>query len=184
MSDARRTRRFDPDRRRRIVDAAIDVIVAHGVTGTTHRKVAEAAEVPLGSMTYHFTGLDDLLHAAFEQVAHAGSRAMLARLDEAPDREAAVTAIVDIIADKLWSAPRTLLLSYELYAYAARHPAVAVIMRDWMQRSREALGRHFDPLTARAVDAMIEGIGIHDSVDSAPLDRSDIDHIVRRIIVP
>ena len=50
----RRARRVDPNRRQRIIDACLDVIAERGVAGTSHRIVAEAADVPLGSMTYHF----------------------------------------------------------------------------------------------------------------------------------
>ncbi|MBT0676778.1 TetR/AcrR family transcriptional regulator [Komagataeibacter oboediens] len=177
-------RRPDPDRKQRIINAALDVIVEHGVQGTTHRRVAKAAGVPLGSMTYHFNGMDDLLHLAFTQVAHASSVAFVGRLAEAGNREEAIQALVDIIAGNIWSTPRTLLLSYELYAFAARKPELAAIMRDWMQASREALGRFFDPLTCRALDALVEGMGIHGSVDHAKLDRGQIEDIIRRLCPP
>lgn len=174
-------RRVDPDRRQRIIDAALDVIVEHGVAGATHRRIAEAADVPLGSMTYHFAGIDDLLRSAFEQVAETSSAAYLARLEAAGDREAAIAAVVDIIAGDVWSTPRTLLLSYELYVYASRQPALAEIMNRWMRHSRAALGHHFDPLTSRGLDALVEGIGIHNSVDSEPLGRDAIEQVVRRV---
>ena len=64
--------RYDPGRRERIIDACLDVIAEHGVAGTSHRRVAAAARVPLGSMTYHFDGMDD--HGA-----HSG------RTDRGPD---------------------------------------------------------------------------------------------------
>jgi len=46
-----RRRRKDPGRRDRIIDACLEVIAEHGVAGTSHRRVAAAAGVPLGSMT-------------------------------------------------------------------------------------------------------------------------------------
>ncbi|SEN75756.1 transcriptional regulator, TetR family [Sphingomonas gellani] len=184
MTDEPRRRRHDPDRRQRIIDAAVEVIAQHGVTGTTHRKIAAEAGVPLGSLTYHFDDLDAVLRAAFEQVAEVGSRASLARLAQASTRDEAITATVDVIAGNLWSTSQTLLLSYELYAYAVRHPAMEAVMRDWMDQTRTALGRHFDPLTARAIDALIEGIGIHNSVDAEPLDREQIEQILRRVAMP
>jgi TetR/AcrR family transcriptional regulator, regulator of biofilm formation and stress response len=55
-----RARRHDPDRKNRIVDAAIEVIAGQGVAGTTHRLIAAAADVPLGSLTYHFSSLEEL----------------------------------------------------------------------------------------------------------------------------
>ncbi|MCZ4096223.1 TetR family transcriptional regulator [Streptomyces sp. So13.3] len=60
-------RRYDPDRRRRIIDAAIRVVGERGIAGLSHRSVAAEADVPLGSTTYHFATLDDLLVAALRQ---------------------------------------------------------------------------------------------------------------------
>ena len=65
-SAPRRARRHDPDRKERIVASALDVLARDGVAGITHRAVATAADVPLGSVTYHFATLDDLVQHAFE----------------------------------------------------------------------------------------------------------------------
>ena len=40
----------------------------------SHRIVAEAADVPLGSMTYHFDGFDDLIFQAFSPLRTASGR--------------------------------------------------------------------------------------------------------------
>lgn len=176
-----RSRRNDPARRQRIIDAALAVVADHGTAATTHRRIAAAAEVPLGSVTYYFRTLEDLLTAAFLQLAAESSATFRARLETATDRATACTAVIDIIANQIWAEPRTLLLSYELYAFAARHPGVGDVMQQWMDSSRDALGRFFDPLTARAIDALIEGVGIHNSIDRAPLDRDAVQIIVERI---
>ncbi len=174
-------KRNDPGRRQRIIDATLDVVAVHGVTGTTHRRIAAAAAVPLGSVTYYFATLDDLVTTAFVQLAEQSSCTFADRLAEATDRNSAKEAVIAIIAGSIWATPRTLLLSYELYAFAARHPPVAAVMRRWMSNSRSALERFFDPLTARALDALVEGIGIHNSIDAAPLDQEAIRTIVDRI---
>jgi DNA-binding transcriptional regulator YbjK len=176
-----RSRRNDPTRRQRIIDATLAVITDHGTAATTHRRIAGAAQVPLGSVTYYFATLEDLLTAAFLQLAEQSSAAFRARLEIATDRATACSAVIDIIANQVWGEPRTLLLSYELYAFAARHPSVGAVMQGWMDSSRNALGRFFDPLTARAIDALIEGIGIHNSIDRAPLDRDAVQIIIERI---
>src|SRR3954451_18472901 len=59
----------DPGRRERIAEAAIAVVAERGVEGVTHRAVAAAAGVPLGSTTYHFATLDDLLVVALRTAA-------------------------------------------------------------------------------------------------------------------
>ncbi|MCT8003890.1 TetR family transcriptional regulator [Sphingomonas sanguinis] len=176
-----RSRQNDPDRRQRIVTATLDVLAEQGVSGTTHRRIAAVAGVPLGSVTYYFATLEELLMAAFTQLAEESSNAFRARLAQAEDVAGARDAIIDIIAGSVWAEPRTLLLSYELYAFAARHPSVSSVMQGWMNNSRAALERFFDPLTSRALDALVEGIGIHNSIDPQPLDRQAIAAIVHRI---
>ncbi|MCF4125811.1 TetR/AcrR family transcriptional regulator [Methylobacterium sp. SyP6R] len=175
------TRRYDPDRRTRILRAALDTIAEHGVAGTTHRRIAAAADVPLGSMTYHFAGLDDLLTEAFTLLADTVSARFTERLAAAVTRAEACEAVVDLVVDDDWATPRNLLLSYELYAYAARVPALRSVMQEWMGKSRAALEQHFSPETARALDAMIEGLSIHRSVDRAPADRDEVRGIVARL---
>lgn len=174
-------RQNDPGRRRRIIAATLDVIAEHGVPNTTHRRIAAAAGVPLGSVTYYFESLETLLTDAFLLLAEESSDAFRARMAQATDRDGAREAIIDIIAGSVWAEPRTLLLSYELYAFAVRHTAVSAIMQRWMDNSRAALERFFDPLTTRALDALVEGIGIHNSIDPQPLDRVAISEIVRRV---
>ncbi len=137
------TRRYDPDRRARILRAALDTIAEHGVAGTTHRRIAAAADVPLGSMTYHFAGLDDLLTEAFTLLADTVSARFTERLAAAGTRAEACEAVVDLVVDDDWATPRNLLLSYELYAYAARVPALRSVMQGWMGKSRAALEQHF-----------------------------------------
>ncbi|MET4224164.1 TetR/AcrR family transcriptional regulator [Oerskovia enterophila] len=55
-------------RRDRIVSAAAELILRDGPAAVTHRSVAAQADVPLAATTYYFTGLDDLLGAAGEQI--------------------------------------------------------------------------------------------------------------------
>src|SRR5690348_6027543 len=94
---ARAPRRYDPERKIRIVDAAIDVVARNGVAGTTMRRIAAEADVPLGSLTYHFTGLDDLLAQAFERHAERMSPHCVAHFHAVRDREGFIDAVTDLI---------------------------------------------------------------------------------------
>lgn len=178
---ARRPRRTDPERRARLIATTLTVIAEHGVAGTTFRRISEAADVSLGSLTYHFTSMDALLEAAFTQLATQIGQRFDQMLAGASGREEAEQAVVDIIFGEVWSSPHTLLLSFELYAYAARSPQRQGLLRNWMRLSRTALERHFDTRTARALDALIEGLGIHGSFDRDKLPRSEIERLVRLI---
>ncbi|WP_454299812.1 TetR/AcrR family transcriptional regulator [Salana multivorans] len=177
----RRTRRHDPDRRDRIIDACLDVIARDGVAGTSHRKVAAAAGVPLGSMTYHFAGMDELLHEAFARFAQGISDDFEHRMAQASDVAAARAAVAAFIIDEGDDGGRGLVLSHELYTLAAREPGFRDLTTAWMERSRAALERHFDPVTARMVDAVIEGFTIHRALDSRDRDPNEVVQAIARI---
>jgi TetR/AcrR family transcriptional regulator, regulator of biofilm formation and stress response len=178
------SRRFDPDRRDRIIDAALDVIAAQGVAGASHRKIAEHARVPLGSMTYHFASMDELLTEAFRRFGNSIADRFDQQLGQARDVDGARLAVVDLIHLDLLDSQRDLVLTHELYTLAARKPVFRQITRDWMARSRRALGLHFDPDTCRMLDALIEGLFIHAALDTEPHDRATTVEAVARITTP
>ncbi|WP_428957013.1 TetR/AcrR family transcriptional regulator [Streptomyces sp. cg35] len=171
----------DPGRRDRIIDAALDVIAEHGVTGATHRRIAEAAGVPLGSMTYYFGGMQDLLIEAFTRLAESMSARYHEQLRAADTVTEARAAVVEIICGPQHGSRRELILCYELYAFASRNPALLGVIRSWLNASRTSLSRHFDPRTARALDALVEGLSIHNSLDAEPMPREDVAAIVEAV---
>ncbi len=174
-------RRNDPGRRSRIIDACLDVIAEVGVDGASHRRIAAAAGVPLGSMTYYFDGMSDLLHEAFTRFGTGVSDQFERRMAAASDPAAAKRELVAHITDDLFSAQRELVLTHELYTLAAREPAYRDITNAWMARSRAALERHFDPDTARMLDALVEGLSIHRALDTEPQDPHVVADAVDRI---
>ncbi len=180
----RRGRRNDPDRRDRIIDACLDVIAEAGVVGTSHRKVAEAAGVPLGSMTYYFTGIDELLHEAFSRFSATVAERFEHRMVAATGAASAVDAVVAIILEDVFGSSRDLVLTHELYTLAARRPEYRAITSAWMARSRAALERWFDPESARQLDALIEGLTIHRALDAESRDPGEVARAVQRLAPP
>jgi DNA-binding transcriptional regulator YbjK len=67
-------------RREQVLEAAGQILLHEGFRAMTHRRVAEAAGVPLGTTTYYFTDRGDLMRATVamflerEQVRRAGVR--------------------------------------------------------------------------------------------------------------
>jgi DNA-binding transcriptional regulator YbjK len=153
-------RRSEPQRRDRIVDVTLDLIEERGVGGATFRAIADAADVPLGSMTYHFPSRDDLLFTAFERFAND----LFSPLDEAmgelapgeDPRECLVRMVVSDSRDR----KRDMVLLAELYVLAIREERYAELMRQWMRRAREAISRHVHGVSGHVVDAVQEGIGL------------------------
>ncbi|MGH6625595.1 MAG: TetR/AcrR family transcriptional regulator, partial [Burkholderiaceae bacterium] len=56
--------------RRRILDAAVDVLATKGYAGFRTAEVAEAAGVSRGAQTHHFPSKDELIVAVVEHVFH------------------------------------------------------------------------------------------------------------------
>jgi DNA-binding transcriptional regulator YbjK len=50
--------------RSKILQSTIDLVLDSGINGVSHRKIAERAGIPLGSTTYHFESLVEILRSA------------------------------------------------------------------------------------------------------------------------
>ncbi|MDE9581432.1 TetR/AcrR family transcriptional regulator [Citrobacter braakii] len=171
----------DPQRREKIVQATLDAVIAHGIHAVTHRKIATIAQVPLGSMTYYFSGIDELLMEAFDRFTDRMMLQYQAFFADVADASQACHAITDMIYSSQVTTPDNMELMYQLYAFASRKPALKTVMQNWMLRSQQTLEQWFAPVTARALDAFIEGMTLHFVTDKKPLRREDILLMVARI---
>jgi TetR/AcrR family transcriptional regulator, regulator of biofilm formation and stress response len=171
----------DPQRRERILAATLDLIAEEGLAHVSHRKIAARAGVPLGSMTYHFNGMDELLREAFRRFADHIVAVFDAHLCAPADRDAAREAVADLVHALSEGSQRDLVLTQELYILAARRPVYRELTHEWMGRSRVHLEKHFDPDTARQLDALIEGLTLHRALDNDPHDRALTLEAVTRI---
>ncbi|MFF4835982.1 TetR/AcrR family transcriptional regulator [Streptomyces sp. NPDC001315] len=162
----------DPQRRERIIAATLDLIAEEGLAGVSHRKIAARAGVPLGSMTYHFSGIDQLLREAFGRFTDHIVAVFDAHLSTPTDRDQARTAVAELVHTLSEGPQRDLVLTQELYTLAARQPDYRELTHAWMRRSRTHLERHFDRDTARQLDALIEGLTLHRALAREPHDHA------------
>ncbi|MGH2878819.1 MAG: TetR/AcrR family transcriptional regulator [Solirubrobacteraceae bacterium] len=110
--------------RERILRATLDLIAAEGVAGVTNRRVATAAGVSLGSLTYHFDSQSELLRESLllyvEQ--ETARRETVARELE---REGVSLERVAVAVEQLAGAPSEIprqIAELELHLHAARDP--------------------------------------------------------------
>jgi DNA-binding transcriptional regulator YbjK len=157
----RRTRRHDPHRRERIADATEEVIADLGIEALTHRAVAERADVPLGSTTYHFADRDDLIRVALER---ATDRFLDHQAEWVRDHETSVEsdlagALADQVLDYCFGEWRTRsVVCYELYLAALRRPALRETANRYNDAVAEALARMTGPVRAAALTALLDGL--------------------------
>lgn len=158
--EGRRARRHDPERRTRILDAALDVLVTDGAAGITHRKVAARADVPLGSVTYHFASLADLQAQAFAWYVEQQTAQFEDLFDEVRSRQDLVEVLVDLVQGGP-SRRRSAVLGFELHLAALRDPALRTLTQQWTRDSRAVLSRFTGPEAAGRLDALLEGLIMH-----------------------
>ncbi|KIF06364.1 TetR family transcriptional regulator [Streptomyces sp. RSD-27] len=172
-------RRYDPERRQRIIDAAIRVVGAKGIAGLSHRSVAAEADVPLGSTTYHFKTLDDLLVAALRQANETCAPALVL----CPGEDLA-GALARLLGELLGADRGRAELEYELYLAALRRPALRPVAAEWCEAVVEALADHADPVTARALVAVMDGISLQVLLTGAPYDAAYARDVLTRVLRP
>jgi DNA-binding transcriptional regulator YbjK len=160
-------------RRSAILEAALRVIAERGVAGTTHRAVAEAADVPLSATTYYFESLDDLLDAALLLFVRDEAERLRSLSDQLEGERIAPAEIARLLIGELRRAQRPGALpaelgQFELYLEAARRPGLREVARQaldlYAEAAEAALRAAGSPRAAdgaRAFVALIDGVGLH-----------------------
>ncbi|MFJ3940760.1 TetR/AcrR family transcriptional regulator [Streptomyces parvus] len=190
-------RRYDPGRRTRIIDAALTVIAADGIAGLSHRTVAAEADVPLGSTTYHFASLDELLVAALRRcnenfVQALRSSGLFAEEGDAGPGEgdagqgaegAGLAEELTRLLDRWFAGERGAIeLEYELYLAALRRPALRPVAAEWTAEAVALLSRRTDPETARALVALMDGVCLQVLLTGGTFDAAYTRVMLERIV--
>ena len=177
----RRARRYDPERRARVLDAALEVLAEFGVAGITHRLIAARADVPLGSLTYHFSSLADLRAQAFARFVE-NQCALFERLfEDVRDTE----ALVEVLTDLVHLGPtrrQSAQLGFELHLAALRDPRLRALTQAWTEHSRHVLARFTTPDNAARLDALLEGMIMHALLTTVPEPRANTRAAIARTL--
>lgn len=121
------------DRRAELLDATLRILARDGATGVTHRAVAHQAGMANGATTYHFATRDGLLEAALRHLAEREvhlARRELEQIAAAGDR-VRIGELAAFLAERLAKDRTSTLARYELFAEAARRPALRPALREW-----------------------------------------------------
>ncbi|MER5734784.1 MULTISPECIES: TetR family transcriptional regulator [unclassified Streptomyces] len=170
-----RARRYDPERRERLVEAALRVVRRDGIGAVSHRAVAAEADVPLGSTTYHFASLDELLVAALRRM-----NADLA--GELRSRPADADGLARLLGEWLGGGRSRAERAYELSLAALRRPALRPVAAAWTEEVVTALAPRAGRSTARALAALMDGIGLQTLLTGAPYDEAHAREMFARIL--
>ena len=172
----------DPARREKIANAAITVVAERGVEGVTHRAVAAAAGVPLGSTTYHFATLDDLLVVALHTAAeHNIARLRAWELELAPGADLAA-ALADLVVRGLTEERAQTVVEYELYVAALHRPPLRRASRGWDDALVELFASRTDAVTGELLAATFCGLVMQELLADPPPTRDKVRAIFRRAL--
>lgn len=173
----------DRERPLRISLAALEVVGERGVEGLTHRAVAAAAGVPLGSTTYHFKTLDDLLVAAIQEAKRATDDELvewsdsLRRNGDQDLPRALATYVLDALTNH-WG--RTV-VEIELYMAALRRPQLLEMSREWDENLVSVLAQHTEPETAKILALVVDGVFVRAMIHGMP-SLEEVESVFRRVV--
>jgi AcrR family transcriptional regulator len=127
----------NPQRRRRLLDAGIDVLARQGARGLTFRAVDEAAAVPPGTTSNYFTNRDEMLR---ELGGHVFDRLTPTETPEpgAPTRAREAQLMKELLGRARRDREGFLAL-YELRLEAARRPDLADAISDRYAENLEVI---------------------------------------------
>jgi DNA-binding transcriptional regulator YbjK len=156
-------------RRLLLLQTTLRLIADEGIDAVTHRSVAEAAGVPLGSTTYWFASRQDMLSQALEHFARLEIEKLRehlgAVLGRHLSRKRLVDEFTDLIAPQLGEARWRTIAQYALLNEAARQPELERVCREWTAAWQETVAEVFDSLRAPDPDlearmflAMLDGL--------------------------
>lgn len=130
-------RRKGGDRRREIAEAALRCLERVGYAELTARKIAAEAKMSLGHISYHFTGMDEVLAEAYklasEQLQAAGDAKI--SMPGATPAERLEAFLKAGFTDEFLS-PAHLRIRIDLWSAAIAHPAIAATERALYDRYR------------------------------------------------
>lgn len=170
-----------PARRQAITRAATRVLRKAGIEGLTHRAVAEEAGVPLGSTTYYFGSLADLLSAAIEYATDTNIR-WLTEWAAANESADITVALPRMLHEYLNEHRSTATLDVEIYILAARRPELRVHTSRWTACFIDLLAAFVDRDVAEHAAATFNGLVLRGVASDLPARPSELGTVMRRAL--
>ena len=134
--------------REKILRAVLDLIPVHGADRVTHRLVSAQANVSPGTVTYHFSSIDDLMEEAFHLYMADFRTGLLAALEARPlqSHNDIVEFLMTMVATDPDDADMAR-IEYAMLGFAQRLPAFHDEVADWSR------------LLEQAISDALEGLG-------------------------
>lgn len=174
---AARRRPSAQQRHDELLRAGMELAGERGVAGVTHRAVAARAGVSLGSTSYFFSSLDELLVEAIRRFVGDRSAELAALIDRDGGDDSPAELAARFAATLMASDRTAALAEIEAYLHAARHPELRSVVREafaaFERVTEAALAAGGSPRAAagaRATNALADGFLLRHLADPQPGD--------------
>ncbi len=158
------------ERSEAILDTAERLLVDEGHAALTLRGVAQQAGIRLGNLQYYFATREELVRALLARVLERATAKLEKRMGAAGHPTTALDAALESLLEDQ-KEPASYRLFYDLWALAAREPAIATELRAFYARyvgAVEGLLSHAAPELSRAeaharaelLVALLEGLSL------------------------
>lgn len=169
----------------RIVEAVVEAVAQHGISGTTLANVAAIAEVSQGVLIFHFKSKEGLLAETLRRLIDEYQQGWQAALAEPDPLQRIVQLVRSDFAAAVCSR-KTLALWFAFWGEAAAQPLYNAICAKSETLRYEAMiaacrafcetdkGETCDPaLLAHSIDAMTDGLWLQMHISAKSLSRVD-----------
>jgi AcrR family transcriptional regulator len=124
----------------KLIEGAMRVLEEEGIAGTTTRRIAEAADVRLATLHYHFKDKDALLFAVLEEITVRMEAFLVQDTKLADNLNQSIEQLIWALWRLVKQTRNLQILQFELTMYAVRDPETA-----WLaERQYEAYYKKYE----------------------------------------
>lgn len=178
----RKATKRDPEgRKRSIINAAADLIAREGTKRITHRRVAEQANVPLGSTTHYFSSVDDLRRCGLAELQRRIDEDFDAMFEPVSRNEGSTDSFIRAFNDYL-AREDEVGADAAFYAACIHDPEVRALARNVFDAMVKRSERYVGPVRAQLLAVLLDGLMIDTYLNGKPIDPSIVQTGVMAIL--
>lgn len=174
------TKRGAAERREHIAQTAAKLLLEGGSERLTHRRVAAAAGVPLGSTTQYFKSIDDLRRAGLQCVAESLLEETAHMSQQIKDSGGDLDVLVEEYCSYLCDFG-SIMEELALYRGALNDPEVRDLFEQFEWRFVDEISASVSPDVARLLSTLWDGIVINSYLTGEPFDKELLTRAMRAL---
>ncbi|WP_035462292.1 TetR/AcrR family transcriptional regulator [Alicyclobacillus macrosporangiidus] len=140
----------DGNTRKRLIDAAYQVLAANGYEATSIKDIARKAGLSPGLVHYYFTSKEDLL-AAVVREATEEYYARMERLRQSVNGDELANAALAESKERVRTHPDWYRLRYELFVLGLRHTTIQEGVKELLLRGKEGIEEAIQAIAGQSV---------------------------------